>query len=148
MKFDWMEQFADPYYSTPGGKGVFFSGIVLGMIARGQIKSGSGIAEAPMYKQIVFGRMKRRDLQRHLSRIPDLIKAYQINYDYYLNQLWFEASENLIQDDQEMGVDGNFAFSLAFVNASEYFWMIFKKEKPLEGNQTDQVLDTIEGGNE
>ena len=133
MKFDWMEQFADPYYSTSSGKGVFLSGIVLGMIARGQIKPGSGIAEAPIYKQIVFGRMKRRDLQRHLSRIPDLLKAYQINYNYYLSQLWTEASENLIQDDQEMGIDGNFAFSLAFVNAYEYFWLIFQKEKPTVG---------------
>ncbi len=28
-----------------------------------------------------------------------------------------------------MGVDGNFIFSVAFLNANEYFWQIFSKSE-------------------
>lgn len=128
MKLDWMNEFKDPYYQTPGGKGAFLSGIVLGQIARGQAGTSS-IDTSPMFKQLTFGRLQKRDVQRHLSRVPELLKAYGIKYDGYMNQLTVKAGEFLIQDNSEFGIDGNFAFSLAFLNSREYFWTIFGKDK-------------------
>ena len=82
-----------------------------------------------MYKQIMFGKMQRRDLLRHLSRVPELIRAYDIPYKYYLQQLSGKAGELLLKESSEMGVDGNFVFSVSFLNAVEYFWKIFKKNE-------------------
>ena len=129
MKLDWMSEFKDPYYQTPGGKGVFLSGIILGQIAYGQTGGSNSIDTAPLFKQLTFGRLQKRDLLRHLSRVPELLKAYDIKYDGYMNQLTIKAGEFLIQDNSELGVDGNFAFSLAFLNSRNYFWTIFGKEK-------------------
>lgn len=127
MKLEWLNEFADPFLKTAGGQGVFLSGIVLGMIARCQVNKEDDIDSAPMFKQIMFGKMQRRDLLRHLSRVPELIRAYDIPYKGYLEQLSGLAGDMLLKGTTEMGVDGNFAFSVAFLNAREYFWRIFGK---------------------
>lgn len=127
MNIDWLNVFSDPYLKTPNGQGVFLGGIVLGMIAKYQAGEGEGINSAPMFKQIVFGKMQRRDLLRHLSRVPELIRVYDIPYEGLLEQLSAKTGELLLKDSSEMGVDGNFAFSVAFLNASKYFWKIFGK---------------------
>lgn len=127
MNIDWLNVFSDPYLKTPNGQGVFLGGILLGMIAKYQAGEGEGINSAPMFKQIVFGKMQRRDLLRHLSRVPELIRVYDIPYEGLLEQLSAKTGELLLKDSSEMGVDGNFAFSVAFLNASKYFWKIFGK---------------------
>jgi len=127
LNIDWLNVFSDPYLKTPNGQGVFLGGIVLGMIAKYQAGEGEGINSAPMFKQIVFGKMQRRDLLRHLSRVPELIRVYDIPYEGLLEQLSAKTGELLLKDSSEMGVDGNFAFSVAFLNASKYFWKIFGK---------------------
>ena len=104
---------------------VFLGGIVLGMIAKYQVSKGEEIDSAPMFKQIMFGKMQRRDLLRHLSRVPELIRAYDIPYKGYLEQLSGKTGDLLLKGTSEMGFDGNFAFSVAFLNAYEYFWRIF-----------------------
>jgi len=129
LKIDWLREFSDPYLKTPNGQGVFLRGIVLGMIAKHKIGKGEDIDSAPMFKQIVFGKMQRRDLLRHLSRVPELIRVYDIPYKGYLEQLSGKAGELLLKGSSEMGVDGNFAFSVAFLNASDYFWKIFGKSE-------------------
>lgn len=127
MNIDWLENFADAYLKTSSGQGVFLGGIVLGMVAKHQVKKGDDIDSAPMFKQLVFGKMQRRDLLRHLSRVPELLRAYDIPYKNYIQQLSGRAGELLLRGSGEMGVDGNFAFSVAFINANEYFWRIFGK---------------------
>jgi hypothetical protein len=128
MNLDWLEAFADPYLKTPVGQGVFLSGIVLGIITKYQVSKGESIDSAPMFKQLMFGKMQRRDLLRHLSRVPELIRAYDIPYKNYVRQLSGKAGELLLESSSEMGVDGNFAFSVAYLNAYEYFWKIFGKQ--------------------
>ncbi|MHB1127782.1 MAG: TM1802 family CRISPR-associated protein [Bacillota bacterium] len=127
MKLDWLEGFYDPYLKTPVGQGVFLGGIVLGMVAKYQVKKGDEIYSAPIYKQLMFGKMQRRDLLRHLSRVPELLRAYDLPFNFYFQQLSGKAGDLLLQGSGEMGVDGNFAFSVAFLNAYEYFWRIFGK---------------------
>lgn len=127
MKIDWLNEFSDPYLKTLDGQGVFLSGIILGMIAKHQAGEGEGIDSAPVFKQIVFGKMQRRDLLRHLSRVPELIRVYDIPYKGYLEQLSGKTGELLLKGSSEMGIDGNFVFSVAFLNAYEYFWKIFGK---------------------
>ena len=131
MNLDWMEDFSDPYLKTPGGKGVFLSGVLLGMIAKSQVEGKQDqIDSAPLFKQIMFGKMQRRDLHRHMSRVPDLLRAYDIKYKIYYQDLAGKAGELLLKGSGEMGVDGNFAFSVAFLNADYYFWnRIFPKEE-------------------
>lgn len=132
MKLDWLNEFSDPYLKTANGQGVFLSGIVLGMVARYQVGKDEDIAAAPMFKQLMFGKMQRRDLLRHLSRVPELIRAYDIPYKGYLEQLSGKAGDLLLKGTAEMGVDGNFAFSVAFLNAYEYFWRVFGKAETEE----------------
>ncbi|MEW6065517.1 CRISPR-associated protein [Desulforamulus profundi] len=128
MKLDFLAKFADPVMQTPAGQGAFLAGVVLGMVARGQTKDGS-IDGAPLFKQMTFGRMKRRDLKRHLARVPELVKAYDLNYKDLIRKLAAYAGELILQDEGfELGVDGNFAFATAFMNAREYFWTIFGKQ--------------------
>ncbi|ADG83331.1 TM1802 family CRISPR-associated protein [Thermincola potens] len=137
MNLDWLEGFADPYLKTPFGQGVFLGGIILGMVAKYQVNNDDDIDSAPMFKQIMFGKMQRRDLLRHLSRVPELLRAYDIPYNFYVQQLARKAGDLLLQGSGEMGVDGNFVFSVAFLNASEYFWRIFGRpeEEKLEDEE-------------
>lgn len=139
MNLDWMEAFSDPYLKTPAGQGVFLGGVILGMVAKNQIKKRDEIDSAPLFKQMMFGKMQRRDLLRHLSRVPELLRAYEIKYKPFYQELMGKVGEFLYQGSGEMGVDGNFAFSVAFLNATEYFWRIFGK-----GNV--EKNDTGEGG--
>lgn len=129
MKLDWLNDFADPYLKTTSGQGVLLSGIILGMIARYQVSKEEEIDSAPMFKQLMFGKMQRRDLLRHLSRVPELIRAYDIPYKRLLEKLSGKAGDLLLKGTAEMGVDGNFVFSVAFLNASDYFWRIFGKSE-------------------
>lgn len=133
MKLNWLEGFSEPYLKTMAGQGVFLSGVVMGMLAKSQIKKGDEIDSAPLFKQIMFGKMQRRDLLRHLSRVPELLRAYDVKYKGYYQELAGKAGELLLQGGGEMGVDGNFVFSVAFLNANEYFWQIFGKTE----NQKD-----------
>ena len=137
MNLDWLEKFADPYLKTTSGQGVFLSGVVLGMLAKYQVKKGEDIDSAPIFKQIVFGKMQRRDLLRHLSRVPELIRAYDIPYKGYIQQLAGKSGDLLLKGASEMGVDGNFVFSVAFLNAGDYFWRIFGKPQN-ENAETDE----------
>lgn len=130
MNVEWLEEYADPYMQTSMGKGVFLSGIVLGVIAKGQAGKGNNVDAAPMFKQITFGKMQRRDLLRHLSRVPELTAAYEElkKSAFYLQQLTGAAGELLLQGKGDLGVDGNFVFSVAFLNAGDYYWKIFDKK--------------------
>lgn len=129
MTLDFFEKFADPVMRTAGGQGAFLAGVALGMLARGQTKDGN-IDEAPLFKQITFGRLKRRDVKRHLARVPDLVKAYDMKYKDLIRKLAAYAGELLLQDEGvELGVDGNFAFATAFMNSREYFWTIFCRQQ-------------------
>ena len=134
MKLAFLEKFADPVMKTPGGQGAFLAGVVLGMIARGQA-SGDKLDSAPLFKQLNFGRMRKRELKRHLSRVPQLIKAYDLKYKdsdlkERIQDLAGYADELLLKDESfDLGVDGNFAFATAFMNAPEYFWTVFGKQQ-------------------
>ena len=72
-EFRLVGSFCRSYLKTPVGQGVFLSGIVLGIITKYQVSKGESIDSAPMFKQLMFGKMQRRDLLRHLSRVPELI---------------------------------------------------------------------------
>jgi len=128
MKLDFFNSFEDPYLKTESGQGVFLAGVTLGMLASGQ--SEGSIDSAPIFKQLNFGRMKKRDILRHLARVPELSKAYHLKYSGMIDSLCGKTGELLLQGkDKEIGVDGNFVFSVAFLNARHYFWTIFKSDK-------------------
>lgn len=138
MQLDFFETFEDPFLKTEMGKGVFLAGVVLGMLARGQIGKDEPIDKAPLFKQLNFGRVQRRDLMRHFARIPVLTRAYGIEYSGMIESLAAQAGELLLKGQQrDLGVDGNFAFSVAFMNAPHFFWKkIFKKRE--EEKEEDQ----------
>lgn len=133
MKLDFFDNFRDPYMTTAEGKGVFLAGVVLGMLAQAQAGKAP-IDSAPIFKQLNFGRMTKRDVKKHLSKIPGLSRAYQVPYAGILESLSAEAGKFLLSfEDRDMGVDGNFAFSTAFLSAPDYFFgKIFKKEDKKE----------------
>ena len=133
MHFEFFEEFADPYMKTESGRGIFEAGIVLGMVALGEAGSSAQIDSAPIFKQMNFGRMKKRDISRHLARSPELTRAYHLDYAGMIESLAAHAGELLLMgSERELGVDGNFAFSVAFLNAKKYFWTIFKSDKKVE----------------
>ncbi len=131
MKLSFLEEFKDPYMQTDAGKGVFLAGIVLGMLARGQAGVGGALDSSPIFKQLNFGKLLRRDIRRHLSRIPELVRVYNIPCPDMVESLCAKAGQLLLSgEDKELGVDGNFAFSVAFLNAPDYFFgKIFKKKE-------------------
>ncbi|MDI3473078.1 MAG: hypothetical protein PWQ20_1273 [Thermotogaceae bacterium] len=138
MNLDFFNDFSDSYLKTNEGKGVFLAGVVLGMVAKGQVqKSGGKIEDSPLFKQLNFGKMSLKDLKRHLSRVPDLLKAYDINYSEFIKALLAQVGEYLFKSpSKELGVDGNFTFALAFLNCSDYFWgKIFPKREVEENVQ-------------
>lgn len=135
---DFFKDFKDPYMEKKDGQGVFLSGLVLGMIAREQAnKMGSSLDASPLYKQINFGRMQRRDLSRLMSRVPELTRVYDLPYADKIESLCAEAGKRLMEGlSEELGVSGNFAFSVAFLNAQNYFWeKIFQKQVPDEESE-------------
>ena len=131
MKLDFLNNFKDPYLQTDEGKGVFLSGVVLGMLARGQAGQGAAIDASPIFKQLNFGRVQRRDIRRHMARLPELVRVYHLKYPDMLESLCSAAGKLLLSaPERELGIDGNFAFSMAFLNAPDYFWgEIFKKKE-------------------
>lgn len=148
MRFDFFDDFADPYLKTESGKGVFCAGIALGMVALGQAGKEGTIDRAPLFKQMNFGRMKKRDISRHLARVPELTRAYHLDYAGMIESLTAQSGELLLRgNERELGVDGNFAFSVAFLNAKKYFWVIFKSEKKSEDttSEEEQPMIIMEG---
>lgn len=131
MNLDFLLQFTDPYLKTERGQGVFLAGVLLGYMARCQVGKEDDIKKAPLFKQLEFGRMDINSLKRQLSRVPQLISAYEgmQKYSYLLNQLAAESGKRILSGSGDLGVDGNFAFTVGFGNASRYFWKIFKKEE-------------------
>ena len=140
------DDFQDPYMkreeSRKGAQGVFLAGVVFGMIARGQAGKNGAIDSSPLYKQIHFGRIQRRDLSQMMARVPDFTRPYEDRFrgafgeEYYLKtiekieSLYGEAGKRLLEGlSDELGVDGNFAFSIAFFNAPDYFRQVFKKQE-------------------
>lgn len=132
MNLDFLNEFKDPYLQTDQGKGVFLSGVLLGYIARCQVRTDDDIKKAPLFKQIDFGRMNMRSLKKQLSRVPQLIAAYEgVNkYSYFFTKLAAEAGRLILSGGlKDLGVEGNFALSVGFGNSADYFWKIFKTEK-------------------
>lgn len=153
MKLEFLDSFKDPYLSTSEGRGVFLAGVVLGMLAQAQTPPGGTIDGAPIYKQINFGRMQRRDVRILMARITKLIDVYvkdlnpgkeadsdaadtnetfkikdYASFAQMLKSLAARSCEMLLScGERDFGVDGNFTFSVAFLNAPDYFWKIFKK---------------------
>ena len=142
MKLDFFKDFKDPYMRKEGGQGVFLAGLVFGMIARGQAGKGGAIDSSPMYKQLHFGRMQRRDLSRLMARVPELTRVYDLPYAGMIESLCGEAGKRILEGiSDELGVDGNFAFSIAFLNAPDYFWRIFKKQDTQDSSQEVQSVN-------
>ena len=135
MDFSFFSEFHDDYLRDPGGQGVFLAGVVLGYIARHQVGSDRDIKNAPLFKQIHFGRMDMRQLKRLLARVPQYLASYA---DYVLAgslvaSLSNEAGLRLLSGrSNDLGVDGNFAFAVGFGNATSYFWKIFKQDREVD----------------
>jgi hypothetical protein len=131
MKLDFLDEFKDPYMQTPVGRGVFLAGVVLGYMARCQVEGEKDIASAPLFKQLEFGRLNMKALKKLLARVPQLLAAYRetMKYSALIAALAAEANGLILKgENQELGVDGNFAFTTGFANASSYFWKIFGKK--------------------
>lgn len=153
MKLDFFDEFTDPYLKTKSGRGVFLAGVVLGFIARSQAKgdfqgSSEDISTSPLFKQLNFGRMNKRDLFKHLARVPELVRAYHLDYADMIESLCAKAGELILQKDdkgRDLGVDGNFVFSVAFLNARKYFWTIFGKKdvSEIEPTMEEETQDVI-----
>lgn len=133
MKLEFLEDYKDPYLKTDQGKGVFLAGVLFGYMASCQVKEGDDIKKAPIFKQLDFGRMNLRSLKKQLSRVPQLIYAYEgiSKYSGLFTSLAAEAGELILSGGQkDLGVDGNFAFTVGFSNGPDFFWKIFKKKEP------------------
>ncbi len=126
MNLTWLDEFRDPYLQKDVGKGVFLSGITLGMIASCQNGKGSKINDAPLFKKLSFGKLQKRDLKKQLAELPMLLRAYEIPYPRELIELAQTASELLLSGPEELGVDGNFLFSTGFLNAWKYFYKTYE----------------------
>ncbi len=132
MNTDFFDKFRDKYFQTDFGRGVFLAGVAIGKLANDQLGDSRDkkIEDAPLFKQINFGKMTLKELKRHISRIPELTKAYRINYSEMIESLASEAGKLMLSGgSKELGVDGNFAFTVAFMNSEEYFFKIFKKRE-------------------
>lgn len=127
MNLEFLDGYKDPYLKTDQGKGVFLAGVLFGHMAKCQ---NDEIKKAPIFKQLDFGRMNLRSLKKQLSRVPQLIYAYEgvSKYSGFFTKLAAKAGELLFSGGQrDLGVDGNFAFTVGFSNGAEFFWKIFKK---------------------
>lgn len=146
MKLDFFEEFRDPYLQTNEGRGIFLCGVVLGMVARGQAGKGGSIDSAPMFKQLNFGKVQRRDILKHTARIPDLARVYNIDYAGMIESLCAKAGELLLTGEcRELGVDGNFTFSVAFLNAPDYFFKKIFQKKEEEAKAESDIYSSKEG---
>ncbi len=133
MNTDFFGELRDKYLQTDFGKGVFLAGVAIGTLAKAQLGDSTEkkIEDAPLFKQINFGKMTLKELKRHIARIPELTKAYRIDYSGMIESLASESGKLILSSgSKELGVDGNFAFTVAFMNSGEYFWgKIFKKKE-------------------
>jgi len=130
MNFDFFDELKDEFLQTNAGKGVMLAGIALGILAdqHGREKD-MNTSDTPLFKQINWGRLDYRDLKKHMARIPELIKAYNIKYASLINALNAKAGEFILMSDAKgMGIDGNFVFTVGFVRCNDYFWRIFKSQ--------------------
>lgn len=135
MNLTLLDRFQDSYLRQPQGRGVFLAGVALGYLAGCQIESEEKIKDAPLFKQIQFGRLDMKSLKRLLARVPQLLAAYAdaVKAPQLVAALSAEAGRlMLLGGEEELGVDGNFAFTVGFGNARSYFWQIFKKESKEE----------------
>ena len=152
MNLDFFDLFGDPYMRENNGRGFFLAGVALGILAAGQVapkdegEKKQSIDTAPIYKQLTFGRLKRRDILKHLGRVPELSRAYNIKCAGMLESLTAKAGEFLfLGDGGEMGIEGNFAFSVGFLDARNYFWeKIFKEYKKTKKDDTNNPHPTTE----
>lgn len=127
LNLEFLQNYADPYLKTEAGRGVFLSGIVLGALASQQ---SNDITSAPLFKQIHFGRMQLKDLKGLLSKVQELGKAYKVKNFGRISMLAGAAQDLLLKDGgKDLGVDGNFIFASAFVNAWKYYKIIFPKDE-------------------
>jgi hypothetical protein len=131
MNFDFFDEMSDEFVKTNAGKGIMLAGISLGILADQQRKDvNKDVSDTPLFKQMNWGKLDYRDLKRHMSRVPELIKAYNVKYAPLINALTAKGGEYLLMSDSKgMGVDGNFVFTIGFVRCNEYFWRIFKSKK-------------------
>lgn len=147
MNLEVFTKFHDPYMQTPAGQGVFLAGVLLGYMAYRQTGKEGDISQSPLFKQIQFGRMDAVNLKRLLSRVPTLLAAYRedMKYTGLMSQLSAAATEQLLQTgDEDLGVNGNFAFAAGFLNARKYFWDIFPVNK--ENNQPEEGKEEAQYG--
>lgn len=134
MELDFLNDFKDPYMRNPKGQGIFLAGVLLGYLAYKQAggKNEDDITKAPLFKQIQFGRMDMKTLKRLLARVPQLIAAYREDIGKSMNALTYLSArvmEMLLSDGaEELGIEGNFAFTTGFVNANNYYWKMFSKK--------------------
>jgi len=141
---EFLDNFSDKFLQTDFGKGVLLAGVVLGYTAYAQVRRSTGenswgkIQDAPLYKQLNFGKLELRDVKRHLSRIPEFIKAYRIDPAFLLEDLTAYSQELILKSgNANLGVDGNFAFVTGFMNSKRYFYEIYKdcmQSKEQSGN--------------
>jgi len=131
VNLEFFKEFKDPYVQNEQGKGIFLAGVVLGYIAKSQAGSERDIKNAPLFKQIQFGRMDMKNLKKQLARVPQLLAAYSdsIIAHHLVSVLSAEAGKMILSGTgTELGTEGNFVFTVGFVNANSYFWKVFGKE--------------------
>ena len=139
-----LDTFEDKYLKTKRGRGVFLAGVVLGIMARQQVNKSEDIHSSPLFKQMHFGRITMRDLKKQMSRVPELIKAYNMKNSLYLQQLANMAGVLVLESgSEELGVDGNFAFTVGFTNA-DFFWQKIYEKEDLRPDNEDSNEDSLE----
>ena len=75
--------------------------------------------------------MNMKSLKKQLARVPKLLAAYKegMKYGGLISALAAEANSLILKgEEQELGVDGNFAFTTGCASAPTYFWRIFGKK--------------------
>ena len=145
VNLDFLEGLSDPYIKDHCGKGYLLAGVILGRLAWYQArKRGSDgetaneegtvdevenmpvdLTSSPIFKQLSLGRLDKYSLKKHLSRVPKLIGDYGVHDSNRMLALLGKIMELLMMCDSDMGVDGNFAFTLGFVKWWEYYGKIF-----------------------
>ena len=73
-----------------------------------------------------------------------MLKAYEIPYSYEITNIANAAGELLLTGSEEMGIDGNFIFSLAFLNAWKYFYLLYPDHQKKDQNQMETMEENHE----
>jgi len=131
MNLEFLESFKDEFIGSDEGKGIMLAGISLGMLADQQRKDPQmTVADTPLFKQINWGKLDYRDLKKHMARVPELTRAYNVKYASLINALNAKSGEFMLMSAaKRMGPDGNFTFTVGFVRCNDYFWQVFKSQK-------------------